>query len=264
MQKQQRINPYLKRREDALLQVSRQIARIMGIGGDVQALSIEAIHCALLDKSTALFEHGGDDTKFQQRLVERSNYFGSRTPFHPSFAEALRMQVAHWPLYEVELYMTELLETTPLLNDVVGRDYLLDVLRDAVQPSTRYERAIAWLNKQKFDTHCNVGALPEIEAQPYEFTIPENILSRIDALATSIGLISEGKFILGERKKAVLVGFHQALKENKWIGGTIAERNGFFGRRYSIPVSLDTFRGSKAGIASYKETNKILKRTSNV
>jgi hypothetical protein len=264
MQEKQRNLIYLERREEALLQVARKVARAMGIQGDVHAMSTQLIHCTLLDKSTALFEQGGDDTKFQKRLAERSRHYGSLTPYHPDFSEALRAQVLQWPLQEVGLYMDELLKANPPLRDAVGLNYLLDTLQDTAQLSTRLERAILWLSKQKAEEVTHVADLPIIEPQPYEFSIPEETLSKIDTLATNVGLISEGVFILGERKKSALVGFHQALREAKWIKGTYKERNTFFGNRYSVSILLDTYRGSKVGEDYYRETNRLLKQTSSV
>jgi hypothetical protein len=264
MQERQRNLIYLQRREEALLQAARKVARAMGIQGDVQAMSTQAIHCALLDKSTALFEQFGDDSKFQQRLAERSHHYGSIIPYHPDFPAALRAQALQWPLQEVGLYMRELLEANPPLRDVVGLNYLLDTLQDISQPSARLERAVLWLSKQKAEEKIQVVDLPIVEPQAYEFSIQEETLNKIDNLATNIGLISEGVFILGERKKSALVGFLQALKEAGWIGGTYDERNTFFGNRYGISVLLDTYRGTKTGEAYYQETNKLLKRMSNV
>ncbi|MFD1874285.1 hypothetical protein [Hymenobacter bucti] len=264
MQEKQRNLIYLERCEEALLQVARKVARAMGIQSDVHAMSTQSIHCALLDKSTALFEQGGDDTKFQQRLAERNHHYGSLTPYHPDFSEALRAQVLQCPLQEVGLYMNELLKVNPPLRDAFGLNYLLDTLQDTTQLSKRLERAIFWLSKQKAEEITHVADLPIIELQPYEFSISEETLSKIDILAENMGLISEGAFILGERKKSALVGFHQALKEAGWIGGTYDERNAFFGNRYSISLIQNTYRGTKTGEAYHRKTNKILKQTSSV
>lgn len=264
MHEQQRNLIYLQRREEALLQVARKVARAMGIQGDVQTMSTQAIHCALLDKSTALFEQGGDDTKFQQRLAEHSRRYGSLTPYHPDFSEALRAQALQWPLQEVGLYMGELLEANPPLRDASGLHYLLDTLQDTMQVSARLDRAVLWLSQQEAEEVTHVANSPVIEPQPYEFSIPEETLSKIDILATNMGLIGEGVFILGERKKSALVGFHQALKEAGWIKGTYEERNTFFGNRYSVSTSLETYRGSKTGEAYYRNTNRLLKQMSSV
>jgi hypothetical protein len=264
MKEQQDTLVYLQRREEALLQVARKVARAMGIQGNVDAMSTQAIHCTLLDKSTSLFEQGGDDTKFQQRLAERSHHYGSLTPYHPDFSEALRARALQWPLQEVGLYMGELLEANPSLRDAFGLNYLLDILQDTGQPSARLERAILWLGKQKAEEQTQLADLPVVEPQAYEFSIGEEMLSKIDTLATNMGIIREGIFILGERKKSALVGFHQALKEANWIEGTYAERNTFLGNRYGVSVSLETYRGIKTGEAYYWETNRLLKRMSNV
>gem|GEM_PF-3885679 len=203
-------------------------------------MSWQAMHCLMMDIRTAWYEEGGEraDDLFETRLQERHAYFGRQTPFHKDFDAAFYTQVSSRPLHDIEPYLREFCAAHPELQDKLGYGYLADILRaaDALK-SPAVGRALRLLDQLKSRAARQVAA----EQAPAASVLGNPCLAPLtlelaDEIATTVGLIKHGRYILGPKKKSALIGFHRALYARGLVTGTVAELNEFFGQRYGVEV----------------------------
>jgi hypothetical protein len=94
----------------------------------------------------------------------------------------------------------------------------------------------------------DLGTLDEAEEDLYGPCIAPLTLAQVDLIADKVDLISDvttKQYCRGDRGKYFLVAFHQALKENKLVEGTVEELNAFFGNRYNVSVRVKDWAGKR-------------------
>jgi hypothetical protein len=250
---EQNLELYRLRREAAELQVGRQAAHAFGIKHTEQ-MNWQQVHEALIDKREAWQNDSAKgDARFEKRRLHLLERFGKQTPFHDAFDGEFRQQLVASPLHEVASYLTELTATHVELLDVVGCDYLLDIVRSSSTPaSTNNRRALQVLiqlrtkalrSAERMKRHAVLASIRPEEGP----CLPPLTLAIADEIAEATGLTQEGEYVLGPKKKSALVAFHQALSQAGLVRGTKKNLNEFFGQRYKVEVKVDGYSSKTIG-----------------
>jgi len=202
----------------------------------------------------------GDAEWFTDRWLLGIERVGRNIPYTAAFSSAFPTVVQSQELWRLTIWLQQYCQSWPQGPcDAHDYHYLIELLTDSIVQSTatqpdRLTKAVRWLESQLLKV-----AKSQRRRAVVNLVIDDSALRKADAVAEKIGLIKDGSYVLGPRKKSALVGFHQALKQAKLLQGSIPELNAFFGSRYNVDVLIETYTDSKVGVKYNKLAYKTLK-----
>lgn len=203
----------------------------------------------------------GDAEWFTDRWLYGIQRVAKNIPYTSTFSSEFPNVIQSQDLWRLTVWLQQYCQSWPQGPcDAHDYQYLIELLTDPIVQSTaaqpeRLNKAVQWLEGQLLKLARSKGRRAAMS-----LAIDDSVLRKADAVAEKIGLIEDGSYALGPRKKSALVGFHQALKQVKLLQGTISELNTFFGKRYNVDVLIETFTDSKVGIKYNKLAYKALKK----